>query len=177
MKRKDIKKRLMEHFFVSPTARLRVRQVERDLNLPLPSVIRYCRELEKEGILKKIKTGDVAFYTADRANRKFLLEKKLFNLKQLYDTGLVDYLKEELHNPAIIVFGSYSKGEDIENSDIDLFIETTSNKDPKPGRFEKMFNRKIQIFTQKSIKEISNHHLANNIINGVILNGFIEVFT
>ena len=36
--------------------------------------------------------------------------------------------------------------------------------------------RKIQIFNFKNIKEIKNVFLANNILNGITLNNFIEVF-
>lgn len=127
MKRKDIKERIREYFFIYPTAKLRVREIERILGLPLPSVIRYCRELEKEDILMINKIGEVNFYTASRS-ATYLLEKKLYNLKQLYASGLIEYLKIELSNPVVVVFGSYSKGEDIEESDIDLYLETQSKK-------------------------------------------------
>lgn len=175
MIRKDIKSKIREYFFINPDAKMRVRQIEKVLNLPLPSVIRYCKELEKEEILKIVKTGGVVFYTANRGNENFILEKKLFNIKQLYSSGLVEHLKRELLNPLIIVFGSYSKGEDGENSDIDLYIES-SKKILNMGRFEKTLKRKISVFVHKNIREITNFHLANNILNGVVLNGYIEVF-
>lgn len=171
-----IKEELMKYFFVNPSARLRVRHIEKNLRLPLPSVIRYCRELKKEGLLTTIKTGNVVFYTADRASNNFILQKKLFNIKQVFEVGLIDYLKKELSNPPVILFGSYAKGEDIENSDIDLYIETYSKEGIDLSSFERALNRKIQVFRHKSIKEVRNKHLANNIINGIVLNGFIEVF-
>ena len=178
MKRKNIniKEKIKEYFFVNPTAKLRVRHIEKTLKLPLPSVIRYCRELKKEGILTTIKTGNVGFYTADRTNSSFLLEKKLYNIKSLYASGLVEFLKIKLSNPSLIVFGSYARGEDIESSDIDLYLETPSKKEINLERFEKLLNRKIQVFRHKSISEIKNKRLANNILNGIVLNGFVEVF-
>ena len=176
MKRKNLKEKIIEHFFINPTAKLRVRQIEKKLKLPLPSVIRYVNELEKEGILKRIKIGNVVFYSADRNSKAFLLEKKLFNIRKLYDSGLTDFLIKELSNPSIIVFGSYLKGEDVENSDIDLYLETPSKKDFSLTRFEKILKRKIQIFKNSSIQKISNPHLTNNILNGMIINGFVEVF-
>lgn len=176
MKRKNIKEKIREYFFINPTAKLRVREIERVLDLPLPSIIRYCKELEKEGILAIQKTGNVVFYTANRTHENYLLEKKLYNIKSLYVSGLIEFLKTDLINPVIILFGSYSKGEDIEKSDIDLYIETSSKKELLLKKFESKLKRKIQIFKHKSINEIKNIHLSNNIINGVILNGFIEVF-
>jgi len=58
------------------------------LKLPLPPVIRYCRELEEEGILTTVKIGSVTFYTASRSET-YLLEKKLYNIKQVYESGLI----------------------------------------------------------------------------------------
>ena len=175
MKRTDIKQTIREYFFINPTAKLRVREIERTLKLPLPSVIRYRKELEKEGILVTAKTGSVTFYTASRSET-YLLEKKLYNIKRLYESELISYLRIELSNPAIVLFGSYAKGEDTENSDIDLYIETSSKKKVSLEKFENILKRDIQVFQHKNLKEISNPHLANNIINGIILNSYIEVF-
>ena len=175
MKQKDIKQTIKKYFFINPTIKLRVREIERTLKLPLPSVIRYCKELEQEDILTINKIGNVNFYTSNRSEA-YLLEKKLFNIKQIYESGLINYLKIELSNPAIILFGSFAKGEDIEESDIDLYIETPSKKKVNLEKFEKLLKRKIQVFQQKNLKEITNLNLANNIINGIILNNYIEVF-
>ncbi len=176
MKVKHIKEIIKENFFLNPTQRLRVREIERLLKLPLPSVIRYCKELEKEDILQTIKIGNVVFYTANRSEKKFLLEKKIFNIKSLYSSGLVDFLISELSNPSIVIFGSYARAEDIEKSDIDIYIETPSKKEISLEKFEKALKKEIQLFRHKNIHEIKNLHLANNIINGVVINGFIEVF-
>ena len=176
MKRKDIKQTIKEYFFTNPTTKLRVREIERTLKLPLPSVIRYCKELEKEEILGVIITGRVHFYTANRGSEKYILEKKLYNIKKLYETGLIEYIRQELSNPAIILFGSFAKGEDLEKSDIDLYIETPSKKNVNLEKFKKLLKREIQIHQHKSLNEISNPHLANNIINGIVLNNYIEVF-
>ena len=176
MKRKDIKKAISEYFFVNPTAKLRVREIERTLKLPLPSVIRYCKELEKESILTIIRIGNISFYTANRASEKYLLEKKLCNIKSIYESGLIEYLKQELSNPAIVLFGSFARGEDTEESDIDLYIETPSKKKVTLDKFKKILKRSIQIFQHKNINELSNPNLANNIVNGITLNNYVEVF-
>ena len=175
MKRKDIKGQLKEYFFLHPTARLRVRQMEREVKVPLPSAIRYAKELEMEGILKSTIIAGITVYAADRSSPHFLLEKKLHNLHSLYSSGLIAYLAAELSNPAIIIFGSYAKGEDVESSDIDLYIESAS-KNVSLEPFGKKLQRKIQLFQYKHLSLVKNKDLANNIINGIVLNGFVEVF-
>lgn len=176
MTTKDVKKRIKEYFLLNPTIRLRIRHIERKTKTALPSVIRYTKELNKEGILKTQKVSGVIFYSADRASKDYLLEKKLFNIRQLFDSGLVDYIIREYSNPPIILFGSYSKGEDIEDSDIDIYIESPKKQDISFEIFEKKLRRNIQIFKHRNIKGIRNMKLANNIINGIVLNGFLEVF-
>ena len=160
---------------MNPTKRLRVRQIEREVNVPLPSAIRYAKELEEEGILKKEEMAEIMVYSADRSSSIFLLEKRLFNLKTLFDCGLIEFLKRELSDPNILLFGSYSRGEDVEKSDIDLFIES-SEEDLDLDKFEKKLGKEIQTFFYKKISFVRNKELANNIVNGVILNGFLEVF-
>ena len=177
MKTYNIKDKIKVHFFMNPTAKLRVRQIERELRLPLPSVIRYCKELEGEEILKKETISGVSTYSADRASKKFLIAKRLFNIKLIFESGLLDYLIKEYFNPVIVLFGSYSKGEDIEDSDIDLYVETPKKQDFKLEKFEKIIKRNIQVFNYKNIKDVPNPHLSNNIINGVTINNFLEAFS
>lgn len=176
MERKGIKSRIKEYFFLNPTIKLRVRQIERAVKVPLPLAIRYTKELEKEGLLKSSIIAGVKLYSADRTSPYFLLEKKLYNIRSLFSCGLVDFLVQELSNPTIAVFGSYSKGEDAEGSDIDIYIESSKKEIKSLEHFEKKLQRKIQLFQYKQISLVKNKELANNIINGVVLNGFVEVF-
>jgi predicted nucleotidyltransferase len=76
------------------------------------------------------------------------------------------------------LFGSYRKGEDISTSDIDIAIEDNDTKDHQthPLRepdFEKLLGRNIQIhlFSRKNV----DHNVFNNIANGIVLSGFLEV--
>ncbi len=174
MKTNNIKEKIKEYFFLNPTVKLRVRQIERIVKVPLPSAIRYAKELEKEDILTNLNISNIKVYLSKRSSKKFLLEKRLFNIKQV--SGLAEFLVQELSNPIIIIFGSYSKGEDIETSDIDIYVETPSKKELNLEKFEKLLQRKIHLFSYKNINNIENKELINNIINGVVMNGFLEVF-
>lgn len=165
---------MKEYFLQNPTAKMRVRQLERELKMPLPSVVRYLKELVNENLIKGELFGGIKLYSADRSSKSFILEKKLYNLRGLYECGLVDYIIEKYHNPPIVVFGSYGLGEDIEDSDIDLYIET-SKSELNLEKFETKLKRKIQVFCYKNLKLVGNKELANSIINGVKLNGFLEV--
>ena len=177
MRTNIIKQKIQEYFLLNPTAKLRVRQIEREIHVPLPSAIRYAKELEEEGVLQSLVISGVRFYTANRTSKTYLLEKKLFNLRSLYSSGLVEHFIETHSNPTLILFGSYSRGEDIETSDIDLMLITEkTTKDPKIEEFEAKLLRKVQIFSVKRVEDLKNNHLINNVLNGIVLNGFAEVF-
>lgn len=170
------KLKIKEYFLLNPTARHRVRELERVLKLPLPSVVRYCKELKMENMLDIQKIGDVIFYCAHRSSQNYILAKKLFNLKKIYQSGFIDFLKKEMSNPTVVLFGSYLRGEDVESSDIDIFIQTKSKKVILVDKFEKYFQRELQLFIFSDINKITNKNLANNIMNGYVLNGFLEVY-
>lgn len=176
MKVKSIKDQLKEYFFINPTRKLRVREIEREVRIHLPSAIKYSKELERGKIIKNEVISNIKLYSADRSYKTFLLEKREYNIKALYHSGLIEYLIERYNNPVIILFGSYGKGEDIESSDIDLYLEISNKNKIDLKQFEKKLNKNIQVFIYRNIKEVENKELANNILNGITINNFVEVF-
>ena len=74
----------------------------------------------------------------------------------------------------IILFGSYSRGEDTETSDIDIFVEAKKQR-IKIDKFEGVLKRKIEIHFNEDFNNYSKE-LKNNIINGDALYGYLEVF-
>jgi len=166
----------MDFFLQNPTQRLRVRQIEREVQVPLPSAIKYAGELEKEGFLKSTTVADIRLYQSDRMSSSFLLEKRVFNLRRFYASGIREFLIDHYSNPTVVVFGSYALGEDTEESDVDIYVESPSNTLSNVKKFEEILQRKIQLFTSKKISFIKNKDLANNILNGITVNGFMEVF-
>src|SRR3989344_3857295 len=174
---KSIKDKVAQFFFRNPASRLRVRQIEREVKVSLPSAIRAAKELESEGILISTDIVGVKTYSASRDDPEYLVQKKLFNLFEIHQSGLITYLREIRSNPTIVLFGSYARGEDVEESDIDLYLEAPNTKPIQLDKYEKILGHKIQVFMHKNIRDIKNKDLANNIINGITLNGFLEVFT
>ena len=81
-------------------------------------------------------------------------------------------LEKVLINPTIILFGSLTKSEAKRDSDIVIFSD---KKEIDLKKFENKFKMSIQLFWFKSIKDIKNKKLTNNIINGYTLNGRIRL--
>ncbi len=166
--------KLLKLFLDSPTESFRLREIARLSKISPPSAINYLKEFDKDGLIKKHIKRDVPFYSAMRDSSNFILYKKISILFELNNSGLVDNLWDKLSPEAIILYGSFAKGESIENSDIDLFILGKS-KNIELIDFEKKLGKNIHLFFKESLKEIPGE-LKNNILNGIILKGYLKVF-
>lgn len=164
--------KLLKIFLDNPTENFRLRELARLSKISPPSVMDYLEEFEKEGLIKKYKRRNIPFYQAIRENEKFVLYKKLSILYELNVSGLVGFLWDKLFPEAIILYGSYAKGESIENSDIDIFI-IGKEKEIDLENFEKKLGKKIHLFFESNPKNIPKE-LKNNLINGIILKGYFN---
>jgi len=166
--------KVLKIFLDSPIENFRLREIARFSGISPPSVMNYLAEFIKEGLIKKNVKNEIPFYSAVRDSPNFILYKKLSILFELNNSGLVEYLWEKLSPEVIILYGSFAKGESIENSDIDLFI-LGEEKFLDLNKFEKRLNKNIHLFFKKSFKELALE-IRNNILNGIILKGYIKAF-
>jgi len=168
------KYRVLQEFFDSPRKNFHMREISRRTNLAQPSVIAHLKKLVKEKFIVKEKNGIYPTFRANRDYELFRLYKKCDLLQRIYQSGLLQYLFDTCMPDVIILFGSASKGEDIEESDIDLFIQAPEKK-LILEKYEKLLRRKISLFFEENFLRLSNE-LKNNILNGIVLKGYIKVF-
>jgi len=172
---------ILEIFIKEPEKEFHVRQISKILNKSPTTISKYLKNFEKQGILKSKKKFNHLLFKANTENRSFRQNKLFFNLKLLQDSGLIDFLENELNHPeAIILFGSFAKAENLSSSDIDLLIISPLKKEIDLKKFEKKIGYKIQIFI-RSKEEINkmkekNKELLNNWVNGILISGYWEVF-
>ena len=179
MLQKDNRYRILRIFFEDPLPKgigFQLRELSRKADIAPPSVKKYLTELKKEGFIVKVKHRIHGYpvYYPNRDNDNFKFLKKFDTLMKLKESGLLEYLSESCMPDVIVLFGSSANGEDLKDSDIDLFV---ASKDEKLSldKFEKCLNRKINILFSDSFSRMSKE-LKNNIINGVILKGYLKVF-
>ena len=156
--------RVAEIFFIEPVKVHYIKEISRKIKLAHTSVKKHILELVKIGLAEE--TSQVfKGYKAVRENPEFIFNKKISNLIMLKNSGLIETLKE--HYPkSIILFGSYDMGEDIENSDIDIFVNSKKFK-ISLDKFEKYLNRNIHIL----FKGEESKSLGERINQGTILFG------
>lgn len=158
--------------FKSPTTKFHIRELARLTKLNPNTVINITKNLEKEKLLKVEKKKHITEILANIENKEFINKKRIFNLSQLYDSGLINFLIKECNPKAISVIGSYSKGEDIEKSDIDIVITGEKEKSVDLKKFEKILLRKIHLITTNYKNMTEEFYI--NLINGIILYGYID---
>lgn len=166
------KYKLLKVFLDSPTESFRLRELSRMSNLAPLSVSNYLKEFEKEGLTKKYIKREIPFYVAERDNENFVLYKKLSIINELNTSGLVNYLWGTLAPEALILYGSFAKGESTEESDVDIFVIGKETKIDLE-KYSKILNKEIHLMFKKDPKDIPNE-LKNNLINGIILKGYFK---
>src|SRR3989344_1295264 len=168
--------RTAEIFFVNSTKKNYLMNISRNIGLAHTSVKKNLAELTKLGLIIESveKKGGRKFpiYKANIENRLFKDYKMIYNLSSLLESGLIKFIEEKLMPKSIILFGSYRRGEDIENSDIDIFVECKEKK-LNLDKFERKLNRNIQLHFKENFN-LYPKELKNNIMNGIVVGGFLE---
>ncbi len=158
-------------FFKDNYRRINIREYGRLQNISPPTASKFLASFQKSGLLKKEEHKQYLYYYANKENSLFIELSRIYWKSVLEKIGIIDFLEKELLTPIIILFGSISKAEARPESDIDLAIFTTSDKNIKLNKFEKKLNKNIQLFIFKTRKDVKNPELLNNILNGYKIKG------
>lgn len=153
-----------------------LRGIARHLNVSLTAVSKALKLLEQENLVKVVKDPDSRRLSIElnKKNPNVFTLKRIENMKLIYESGLVEYLSKKFPGTTIILFGSYSTGEDTINSDIDIAIIGSKEKDTNLIKFDKLLERIVFLHFYKDFKGIGNN-LKNSILNGITLEGAIEL--
>ena len=149
---------------------------------------RVLTQLQKEGFITIGQIANLWRVQFNINNIQAIGTKIGMNLIAIYNARIVDYIIFKFGTPkAIMLFGSYRKGEDSPASDIDIAIEISEEKELEIisleqfkddasialKEWEKSAERKIKLhfFHRKHI----DPNLFINIANGILLYGLLEV--
>lgn len=179
MLKKSNREKLLGVFFNDPAPEgggFQLRELGRLAGAAPPSVKKYLTELEREGLVLKAthRAQGYPVYVANRDGEMFRFLKRVRMVELLWSSGLISYLWDVCMPDAIILYGSASRGEDVKGSDIDVVVLSKEKKLELAG-FEKALQRGIAVFFQEGFSRLSPE-LKNNVINGIILKGYLKVF-
>lgn len=172
----SLQQEILKLLFVNTGKSLNQHQISKKLEVSQPAVIKSLPKLEKLDFIKMQQDKESKRWSIElnRDNPRVMQLKRVNNLKQIYVTGLSDFLEKELAGATIILFGSFSRGDDTINSDIDIAAIGRKKKIIDLSKFEKTLERTININYYDSFKKI-HKHLKENLFNGIVLTGGIEL--
>ena len=166
-------------FFAYPTEGISLTDLSINLRVSKKTAKIIVSSLEKEGFLQKKVLGKIWQITANQQHPYFMTRRIPFNLRLIYESGIIEWVTENIPNfLSITLFGSYRKGEDMPLSDIDIAIEIIGDEPmkiikrtiPELG-YRKNIPVNFHIFSRNHV----DLNLFNNIANGIVLQGFLEV--
>ncbi|MGC9310358.1 MAG: nucleotidyltransferase domain-containing protein [Candidatus Aenigmatarchaeota archaeon] len=172
--------KILAWFFSFPQKELSLNNISRELGISKTTANTILKKLVKEGFLKKEVLGRTWRVSCNQDHPYFLAKKIPYNLILIYESGIMDAIHKILPSPkAVVLFGSYRKGDDVETSDIDIAVEVAGNDEPKIvelGRLPNLGYRKnvvvnLYVFSRNKI----DLNMFANIANGIVLEGFLEV--
>jgi predicted nucleotidyltransferase len=151
------------------------RALSKKLDVSPTAISNALENLEKENLIisKMDKESQTTEIKLNLENPRIFGLKRAENLRFLYEVGLVEFLSDKFPGSTIILFGSYAMGEDTFISDIDIAI-IGKEKQIDLKEFEKIFERKIILQFYPNLRDI-HKHLKENILNGIVLKGGIEL--
>jgi len=156
------KRAILKQFFSNLDERYYIRQLAVILNTSVGTVHRELARFEKNGILESKSLGNLRFFYINRKNPLFTELKQIIFKTE----GIKGRMGMELNRikgiKTAFIYGSFAKGEEKGNSDIDLFLVGNINEDEliqKISGLESELNREINhtIYTKEEFKkEIEN---------------------
>ena len=180
----DAYNKIMQWFFAYPTIPITLTELAKEVSVSKKSASAVVFQLIEEGFLVKEEIGKSWRISSNPKHIYNFTRKIGYNLLLIYNLLYEQGIINEIHSlsgnsKAIILFGSYRKGDDNEKSDIDLAVEVSGNQEQKIikiGEIEKFgYRKKVPINLHLFSRNKIDINLFSNIANGIVLAGFLEV--
>ena len=143
--------KILYFFLDHPGKEFVEREVRKAVGISKSGANYALRELVRGNFIFRYKKGKIHLYSLNYKNSV---------VKQLKVLKIITYIqpiikKLQKLSSKVILFGSSSRGEDIEDSDIDLFIVSNSKKEEIEAQINKSrLKRKLQIIVRTELGEI-----------------------
>lgn len=167
-------------FFDYPETEISLNDLSADIGISKTTARKIVLQLETEGFLIRKEIGKVWRISCNKEHYYNHTVKIAYHLDMIYRTNLLEETYKKFPNSrAVVLFGSYRKGDDNEKSDIDIAVEVLDKQKmsihelgviPRLG-FRKNVKVNLHVFSRDRI----DLNLFANIANGIALGGFLEV--
>ena len=165
---------ILGYFLSHPTRQVHLRELARQTEFSPAGALKAVRKLVQKGILIEKKTRAVTNLRANVESPLWIPLKRVYNLYSIYACGLVEALSDTYEEPAaLVLFGSYARGDDTEESDIDIAVVTRIEAAFGRKSFEKSLGRHINIIELELSK--AKGEFIESLVNGIVLRGHLAL--
>jgi predicted nucleotidyltransferase len=117
-----VRKEIFRIYYTNPDKEYYLRELERTLGIPVSMIQRELRNLEKAGVFAHRKQGNLVYYYLNK-NYPLFDELKSIISKTIGVRGLIKGVLKRFGDIKVaFLYGSFAKGEEKTESDIDLFV-------------------------------------------------------
>lgn len=184
-----VQARILDAVFTAPDVQYSLTGLAAAAGVSKSTASRAVHGLLEEGVVELLDLGVVWRVKANATSAQYKGRKIVRNLSVICQSGIVDAINKAFGQPrAIVLYGSFRKGEDGIGSDVDIAVEADSvgqtseiwlgemlEGDGKEGlaALEETLRRKfmVTLFDRENV----DVNLFNGIANGIVLSGFLEV--
>ncbi len=165
---------LLEFFLKHPMRTVHLRELARQTGFSPAGALKAAKHLVEKGLLLEEKTIATTNYRVNLESPQWIPLKRVYNFHSLFRCGLVEALRKAYEEPdAIVLFGSYARGEDTDKSDVDIAVVTSLEKEFSRKSFEKSLARPINLIEVDLSK--AKEEFLNALANGIVLHGYLTV--
>ncbi|MGK0209317.1 MAG: putative nucleotidyltransferase [Patescibacteria group bacterium] len=173
-------RKILAYFFDKPTTAIGLNALAQTTKVAKTTAQKSIKKLIALRLINKNTISNIWQLTANPLDPTYKQLKKIYNMSILEDAQIIPFLQDKYPNArTIILFGSYAKADNNENSDIDIAIEILGNSPlriKQEGIVPKLgYNKDIPLNTHIYSRSKIDNNLFANIANGIILDGFLEV--
>ncbi len=175
--------KMLYWFFSYPNREIGLNDLSEELQIAKTTAKTVVGIMEEEEFLVKKVYGKAWRITCNQEHPYNQSRKVAFNLSMVfeaYNGGLKNHILRTVGNAkAISLFGSYRRGDDNEQSDVDIAVEIEDNEELRIIELGKIPNFgyrsdvvvNLHVFSRNKV----DINLFSNIANGIVLEGFLEV--
>ena len=148
-------------FFRHPTLQIHQHELRKKVKLAKVTLIKWLKTLTNFNILKVVKFGRVKVYSLNRTSNFVKYLKILDSILLLSDIAKI----ATKYNIKIYLYGSTARGEDVEESDVDILIIGKTKKEKIIRDINKISANikkpiKIQIFSRQEWSQLARKDKA-----------------
>ncbi len=168
--------RVLEHFIENPHSNYYLRETARLLQMDPMTVKRALDILVADNLLIRTKEKNQILYKAHIENPAFIYLKISYNLSWLQKKRVSEFITHHMNTvTSVLLFGSYAKGENDSESDVDILTISLSKNTPT-AELSKVLKRDVNLinFTPAQWSQQAKTNKAfylDVILDGIVLYG------